>query len=56
VLQGISLSLQPAEFVARKGPLRTGKGTLPNIIGLLERPTSGMLEIAGQPSCSTMRA
>lgn len=52
VLHGISLNLQQAEFVALKGPSGSGKSTLLNIIGLLERPTSGMLEIAGQPAQS----
>ncbi|WP_137896540.1 ABC transporter ATP-binding protein [Ramlibacter sp. 2FC] len=48
VLHGISLSLQESEFVALKGPSGSGKSTLLNIIGLLERPTSGTLEIAGR--------
>ena len=52
VLHGISIALQPAEFVALKGPSGSGKSTLLNIIGLLERPTSGTLEIAGQPTGS----
>jgi len=48
VLHGISLSLQESEFVALKGPSGSGKSTLLNIIGLLERPTAGLLEIAGR--------
>ena len=48
VLHGISIALQQAEFVALKGPSGSGKSTLLNIIGLLERPTSGTLSIAGQ--------
>jgi len=48
VLHGISIALQSAEFVALKGPSGSGKSTLLNIIGLLERPTAGTLEIAGQ--------
>ena len=48
VLHGISIALQQAEFVALRGPSGSGKSTLLNIIGLLERPTSGTLEIAGQ--------
>jgi lipoprotein-releasing system ATP-binding protein len=48
VLHGISLALQHAEFVALTGPSGSGKSTLRNIIGLLARPTSGVLEIAGQ--------
>lgn len=52
VLHGISLNLQEAEFVALKGPSGSGKSTLLNIIGLLEPPTAGVLEIAGQPTQS----
>lgn len=48
VLHGISLALEAAEFVALKGPSGSGKSTLLNVIGLLERPTSGLLEIAGR--------
>ena len=52
VLHGITLALQQAEFVALKGPSGSGKSTLLNIIGLLEPPTSGQLEIAGQAAQS----
>ena len=48
VLHGITMSLDEAEFVALKGPSGSGKSTLLNIIGLLERPTSGLLELAGR--------
>ncbi|MEI7784860.1 MAG: ABC transporter ATP-binding protein [Betaproteobacteria bacterium] len=48
VLHGISMALQPAEFVALRGPSGSGKSTLLNIIGLLESPTSGELFLAGQ--------
>ena len=48
VLHGIDLTIQPGEFTALIGPSGSGKSTLLNIIGLLERPTSGTLEIAGQ--------
>ena len=47
VLHGISLVLEEAEFVSLQGPSGSGKSTLLNIIGLLEQPTSGRLEIAG---------
>lgn len=50
VLHGITIALQEAEFVALKGPSGSGKSTLLNIIGLLERPTAGVLQIAGQPT------
>ena len=48
VLHGIDLRLEPGEFVALVGPSGSGKSTLLNLIGLLERPTSGTLRIAGR--------
>ena len=48
VLHGITLALQQAEFVALKGPSGSGKSTLLNIVGLLEPPTAGTLEIDGR--------
>ena len=41
VLHGIDLTLRHAEFAALIGPSGSGKSTLLNVIGLLERPTSG---------------
>ena len=48
VLHGIDLRIDEGEFVALIGPSGSGKSTLLNVIGLLERPTSGRLEIAGR--------
>jgi len=48
VLHGIDVALAQAEFVGLTGPSGSGKSTLLNIIGLLERPTSGTLTIADQ--------
>lgn len=48
VLHGIDLKLGQAEFVSLTGPSGSGKSTLLNIMGLLERPTSGELHIAGE--------
>jgi len=48
VLHGIDLRLERGEFCALMGPSGSGKSTLLNIIGLLDRPTSGRLSIAGQ--------
>ncbi len=48
VLHGIDLTLQRGEFCAVVGPSGSGKSTLLNIVGLLDRPTTGTLMLAGQ--------
>jgi len=47
VLHGIDLTLQSGEFTALIGPSGSGKSTLLNIIGLLEQPTSGSIQVQG---------
>jgi lipoprotein-releasing system ATP-binding protein len=48
ILHGIDLTLVRGEFAALIGPSGSGKSTLLNIIGLLEAPTAGEVEIAGR--------
>ncbi|MCT8177116.1 ABC transporter ATP-binding protein [Variovorax sp. CY25R-8] len=48
VLHGIDLTLARGEFCAVMGPSGSGKSTLLNIVGLLDRPTSGSLRIGGK--------
>ena len=47
ILHGIDLTLYPGEFCAVMGPSGSGKSTLLNTIGLLDRPSSGLLRING---------
>jgi putative ABC transport system ATP-binding protein len=47
VLDGLSLDIDSGDFVALMGPSGSGKSTLLNLIGGLDRPTSGSLEVAG---------
>ena len=47
VLKDISLEIKQGETIAILGPSGIGKSTLLNILGTLEKPTTGSLEIAG---------
>jgi putative ABC transport system ATP-binding protein len=47
VLAGINLDVAPGEFLALMGPSGSGKTTLLNLIGGLDQPTHGTIEVAG---------
>ncbi|MCM1521928.1 MAG: ABC transporter ATP-binding protein [Muribaculaceae bacterium] len=46
-LENVNLEVSKGEFVSVMGPSGCGKSTLLNIVGLLDRPTSGTVELAG---------
>ncbi|MBX3702773.1 MAG: ABC transporter ATP-binding protein [Steroidobacteraceae bacterium] len=47
VLHGLTLDIPNGDFVALMGPSGSGKTTLLNLVGGLDRPTSGQIEVAG---------
>jgi len=47
VLEGLDLEVGRGEFLALMGPSGSGKSTLLNLIGGLDRPTSGSVEVGG---------
>jgi putative ABC transport system ATP-binding protein len=47
-LDGVDLDIQEGEFVAIMGPSGSGKSSLMNLIGALDRPTSGEMWISGR--------
>ncbi|MEO7455363.1 MAG: ABC transporter ATP-binding protein [Gemmatimonadaceae bacterium] len=47
-LRGVSFSVEEGDYVAIVGPSGCGKSTLLNLLGVIDRPTSGSVSIAGE--------
>ena len=52
-LKGVDLSVETGDLISIMGPSGSGKSTLMNILGLLDRPTSGSYRVGGR-NVSTM--
>jgi putative ABC transport system ATP-binding protein len=48
ILKGVNFQINEGDFVAIVGPSGSGKSTLMNLLGCLDRPTSGIIAVNGQ--------
>ena len=55
-LRGVDVTVSEGEFTALVGPSGSGKSTLLNVIGCLDRPTSGSVSIAGSDATGLGRS
>ena len=47
VLKGVTIEIPPGDFLALMGPSGSGKTTLLNMLGGIDQPTQGLIEVAG---------
>jgi putative ABC transport system ATP-binding protein len=47
-VKGVSFSIEKGDFISIAGPSGSGKSTILNMIGCIDRPTSGIVEIQGK--------